>query len=72
VVIKSTFLYFDPEIDSKYIRELPEGTIVVPADGGEELSECVKLKESDTIYELCKVIDTRSGIKGWILNKWIN
>jgi len=71
VVTKSTFLYFDPDIDSKYIRELPEGTIVVPVDGGTEL-DCISLEEVDTVYVLCEVIDQKSGIKGWILKKWIN
>lgn len=68
---KSTYLYEEPDADSKTIISLFEGQEVKPADGALSLyCQSVNLGGGD-YAKLCKVQLLSIDRTGWVLEKWI-
>lgn len=69
-VTKSTYLYYEVDIDSDSNELLSEGQIVKPYPGS--TLQCEKINDEVVgVIELCRVKVEKTGSTGWVLRQWI-
>jgi hypothetical protein len=71
IINKSTGLYEEVDIDSKTIRDLSEGTKLIPAEG-KDRPDCKSFIDMGTTYTLCYMELVNTGQTGWVLIQWMD